>query len=305
MPVEWDADQRDRATGVLLGTAAGDALGAGYEFTYPAPDSVIEMRGGGSPRWEPGEWTDDTAMAVGVALAAAEHGTLHHDAGLDAVAREFVRWWDTRPKDVGYQTSQILQWRSAGAADMRRRSFELDGLTGGNGSLMRTAPVALCYLDDPGNCAAAARAVSELTHSDERAGEACVLWSWAIRHAVLHGTYDGVRDGLALVDADFWADLLDRAESGSPADFPKNGWVVHALQTAWWAITHTESLPGALEAAVRAGGDTDTTAAIAGGLAGARWGASAIPPQWVALLHGYPRLGGADLVALTRRIVDR
>src|SRR5690349_9760324 len=117
------------------------------------------MRGGGSLRWEPGEWTDDTAMAVGVALAAAEHGALHHPAGLDAVARQFVRWWDSRPKDVGYQTSQVLQWRSADAADMRRRSFELDGLTGGNGSLMRTAPVALCYLDDPDNCARAARAV--------------------------------------------------------------------------------------------------------------------------------------------------
>ncbi|MGW5519461.1 ADP-ribosylglycohydrolase family protein [Nocardia africana] len=303
--MDRDAGQRDRAQGVLLGTAAGDALGAGYEFTHPAADSVIEMRGGGSLRWEPGEWTDDTAMAVGVALAAAEHGALHHPAGLDAVARQFVRWWDSRPKDVGYQTSQVLQWRSADAADMRRRAFELDGLTGGNGSLMRTAPVALCYLDDPGNCARAARAVSELTHSDVRAGEACVLWSWAIRHAVLYGNYDGVRGGLAFVDADFWAAVLDEAESGTPADFPKNGWVVHALQTAWWAIAHTESLPAALEAAVRAGGDTDTTAAIAGGLLGARWGASAIPPQWVALLHGYPRLRGDDPVTLTRRIVDR
>src|SRR5205807_2734305 len=123
----------------------------------------------------------------------------------------------------------------------------------------------------------------------------------AIRHAVLYGNYDGVRQALSKVDAGFWGPLLDKAECGTPADFPKNGWVVHALQTAWWAITHTESLPAALEAAVRAGGDTDTTAAITGGLAGARWGASAIPPQWVELLHGYPRLRGADLIGLTRR----
>lgn len=99
--------------------------------------------------------------------------------------------------------------------------------------------------------------------------------------------------------------LLDKAECGVPADFPKNGWVVHALQTAWWAITHADTLPAALELAVRAGGDTDTTAAIAGGLLGARWGASAIPREWRDKLHGYPGYREADLLEITTRIVNR
>ncbi|UGT41048.1 ADP-ribosylglycohydrolase family protein [Nocardia yamanashiensis] len=300
------AEQADRARGVLLGTAAGDALGAGYEFTHPKPDVVIRMKGGGAFDWAPGEWTDDTAMAIAVARAAAEAGNLHEESGLDAVAREFVAWWDTRPKDVGAQTSQVLRHRDLSGREMQIHAHELGGLKAGNGSLMRTAPVALVYLDDePIKCAKAAAVVSSLTHYDPQAMQACKIWSLAIRHAVLHGTYDGVREALSIVDAGFWGPLLDTAEHGAPEDFPKNGWVVHALQTAWWAITHTDSLPAALEAAVRAGGDTDTTAAIAGGLLGARWGASAIPAEWLELLHGYPGYRADDLDKLTERILER
>ncbi|WP_067704858.1 ADP-ribosylglycohydrolase family protein [Nocardia jejuensis] len=303
--MELTAEQIDRAEGVLLGTAAGDALGAGYEFTHPGPDVVIDMIGGGTFDWAPGEWTDDTSMAIAVAKGAAEAGALHEEAGLNAVAAEFVSWWDSKPPDVGFQTGQVLQWRSPTGREMQVRAHDLGGLKAGNGSLMRTAPVALAYLDDPEHCMKAAAVVSSLTHYDPQAMQACKLWSWAIRHAVLHGTYDGVREGLSSVDAGFWAPLLDTAENGGPEDFPKNGWVVHALQTAWWAITNTDDLPAALELAVRAGGDTDTTAAIAGGLLGARWGASAIPERWRGLLNGYPGYRADDLVALTHRIISR
>ncbi|QLY33648.1 ADP-ribosylglycohydrolase family protein [Nocardia huaxiensis] len=300
--MDLSAEQADRAAGVLLGTAAGDALGAGYEFTHPRPEVVIDMIGGGAFNWAPGEWTDDTAMAIAIARAGAEAGNLHEESGLDAVAAEFVRWWDSEPPDVGNQTAQILQWRSTSGREMQVHAHELGGLKAGNGSLMRTAPVALAYLGDEMLCKKAAALVSSLTHYDEQAIGACKLWTLAIRHAVLYGTYDGVRESLSLVDAGFWGPLLDRAETGSPEDFPKNGWVVHALQTAWWAITNAETLPGALELAVRAGGDTDTTAAIAGGLLGARWGASAIPQRWRDLLHGYPGYRADDLLALTDRL---
>ncbi|MRH90062.1 ADP-ribosylglycohydrolase family protein [Nocardia sp. SYP-A9097] len=303
--MELTTEQADRAAGVLLGTAAGDALGAGFEFTHPGPEVVIEMKGGGSFDWAPGEWTDDTSMAIAVARAAARAGNLHEEAGLDAVAAEFIAWWDSKPADVGFQTSQVLQWRSTSGREMQVRAHDLGGLKAGNGSLMRTAPVALAYLDDEPHCAKAAAVVSSLTHYDMQAMQACKLWTLAIRHAVLYGTYGGVRQALSIVDSGFWGPLLDKAECGTPADFPKNGWVVHALQTAWWAITHADTLPAALELAVRAGGDTDTTAAIAGGLLGARWGASAIPAEWRAKLHGYPGYQEADLLALTDSIVNR
>lgn len=299
-----DTDRSDRAAGVLLATAAGDALGAGYEFTHPDPGTVVDMIGGGPFDWAPGEWTDDTSMAAAVALAARDHVDISTGAGLDAIAAHFVAWFDTKPADIGNQTRSVLNYRSSSAADMTRRAASIPGRTGGNGSLMRTAPVALAYLDDAEKCVDAAGAISALTHSDPRAGEACRMWSFAIRHAVLHGTFDGVRLWLdsAGEAAEFWRPLLDDAERGEPSDFPNNGWVVHALQTAWWAITGADDLVGALERCVLAGGDTDTTAAIAGGLVGARWGASAVPERWRSMLHGYPTSTGEDLVALAADI---
>ncbi|MEU1431544.1 ADP-ribosylglycohydrolase family protein [Nocardia sp. NPDC005746] len=301
--MELTPEQADRALGVLLGTAAGDALGAGYEFTHPGPDVEIRMKGGGAFRWAPGEWTDDTAMAVAVARAAAVAGDLCSPEGLDAVAAEFVAWWDAEPVDIGNQTRQVLEHRDRTGRAMQLRAHDLPGLKAGNGSLMRTAPVALAYLDDAEKCGKAAKLVSSLTHYDMQAMQACKLWTLAIRHAVLFGTYDGLREALSQVDTGFWEPLLDKAESGVPADFAKNGWVVHALQTAWWAITHAETLPAALELAVRAGGDTDTTAAIAGGLLGARWGASAVPAEWREIVHGYPSYRADDLDTLTRQIL--
>ena len=177
---------------------------------------------------------------------------------------------------------------------------------------MRTAAVGIAYLDDAAACVEAALLVSDLTHVDPRAGQACQLWSFAIRHAVLHGTFDGVRGYLDVCEPaarQFWAPLLDQAETGSPQDFPKNGWVVHALQTAWWAIVHADQtdarhLAAGAGTGGRAGNDTDTTAAIAGGLLGARWGASAVPARWRRKLHGWPGLHARDLVALAVRTAN-
>ncbi|MDV6233129.1 ADP-ribosylglycohydrolase family protein [Rhodococcus cercidiphylli] len=296
--------QHDRARGVLLGTAVGDALGAGYEFGYPSPETTIAMVGGGAFDWAPGEWTDDTSMALCVARALEQGGDI------DDIAENFRAWFAQNPPDVGNQTRSVLAQTTLSGAEMTAAAASLSGRTGGNGSLMRTAPVALAYLDDAAGCRAAAARISALTHSDPHAGEACQLWTHAIRYAVLRGTYGGVREFLAEVDTDvreFWQPLLDQAQEGQPSDFPNNGWVVHALQTAWWAIHRSADsdrpLPAALELCVRAGGDTDTTAAIAGGLLGARWGASAVPREWRDIVRGYPGLRADDLDRITTNII--
>ena len=88
----------DRAAGVLLASAAGDALGAGYEFTYPSADTPIAMIGGGPFGFEPGEWTDDTSMAVAVARVTATGVDLRTTAGLDAVAAGFAQWYASQPE---------------------------------------------------------------------------------------------------------------------------------------------------------------------------------------------------------------
>jgi ADP-ribosyl-[dinitrogen reductase] hydrolase len=317
--------QLDRAVGVLLGLAAGDALGAPCEFGPPrGPDLEVAMVGGGGFGWEPGEWTDDTSMAIAIAEVAATGADLRQDKLLDALT---LRWheWSQHAKDVGVQTRSVLSRAGAqgiSAKTARAESLSLHERTGrtvGNGSLMRTAPVALAYLDDEAALVEAARIVSELTHFDPEAGEACVLWCCAIRHAILTGELN-IRIGLQYIDTDrreLWASRLDVAEASQPSNFADNGWVVEALQAAWCAITTTpipeddpatgvfrvDHLRLALDAAVRGGGDTDTVAAIAGGLLGATYGALAIPAEWRRLLHGWPGMAARDLVTLATRIV--
>ncbi|MGV0838465.1 ADP-ribosylglycohydrolase family protein [Mycolicibacterium thermoresistibile] len=320
------AARHDRIEGVLLGTAAGDALGAPYEFQPPrGPELEVAMTGGGP--WAPGEWTDDTAMAVAIAEVAATGADLREPAAQDAVVARWYEWSRTA-KDVGIQTRSVLTAAARGGTITASRAraeaaahHDRTGRSGGNGSLMRTAPVALAYLDDEAAMVQAAREISELTHFDPDAGDACVLWCAVIRHAVLTGELDA-RIGLNHLDADrrtLWWDRLDDAESARPADFPRNGWVVEALQAAWSAISTTAvpvddpatgsyraaHLRLALDAAVRGGYDTDTVAAIAGGLLGAAYGASAVPLQWRTLLHGWPDLTARDLVRLAGAIARK
>lgn len=308
--------QNDRVEGVLLATAAGDALGAPYEFgPGRGPDLEVDMIGGRG--WEPGEWTDDTAMAIAIAEVAATGADLRDSAAQDKIV---TRWqgWSRSAKDVGIQTSAVLSAASRGgpitAARARAEAKALHERTGrsaGNGSLMRTAPVALAYLEDEDAMVQAARAISELTHYDPDAGDACVLWCCAIRHAVLTGELS-VRIGLRHIDSerrDLWEKRLDAAEASMPSSFANNGWVVAALQAAWSAIATTpvptvraEHLRLGLDAAVRAGNDTDTVAAIAGGLLGAAYGASAVPLEWRMLLHGWPDLTAHGVVGLAAAI---
>lgn len=302
--------QLDRAAGVLLASACGDALGAPYEFGPPLPpDKPVGMIGGGGYCWEPGEWTDDTSMAIPIAEVAAEGLDLRSPEAQNRIARRWVAW-SMQAKDVGIQTSQVLGRAGPDCTgkSMTRIAADLHailGRSGGNGSLMRTAPVALAYLNDPSGLSDAARQISAMTHHDPEAGEACAIWCEAIRHAVLEGTFDGLRpavDDLPRRRRKVWHQRVDEAEANPPEHFSKNSWVVQALQGAWSAISRTavpddepangtfaaQHLQLSLEAAVRGGRDTDTVAAIAGGLLGARWGASALPGQWTGILHGWP-----------------
>jgi ADP-ribosyl-[dinitrogen reductase] hydrolase len=321
--------QMDRAAGVLLGQAAGDALGVPYEFgTPPGPDEPALMTGGGLINGAPGEWSDDTAMAVAVAQAAVRHRDLASPEGLSDVARGFLTWYAGRPADIGIQTRAVLSAVADRANDpgIGHRMHEAAAVyarrnprSAGNGALMRTAPVALASLTDREQAARAARAVAELTHADPLAGDSCVLWSEAIRVAVLDGRTE-VDAGLDLLPGgrrDTWSGLIHDARTRPPSTFRPNGYTVTALQAAVAAVTQTEvptldpshhrlpcqHLQDALHAAVRIGDDTDTVAAIAGGLLGARWGASAVPWRWRRLVHGWPGLLSRGLQAFGTSIV--
>jgi ADP-ribosyl-[dinitrogen reductase] hydrolase len=321
MTVQPQGGTTDRVEGTLLGGACGDALGVPYEFgSAPlAADEVPRMIGGGLGPYAPGEWSDDTQMAVVVARVAAEGG-LGDGAALDAVVEGWVDWLRGGASDVGNQTRAVLGEVAAGsrsspAEDARLASYALHARTGhtaGNGSLMRTAPVALAFLDDPAALAERARAISGLTHADPLAGDACVLWCHAIRVAVLDGVVPDLADLVAELPAerrDQWAGWIVEADSGHPGDFAPNGFVVTALQAAWSAIRHPwpDDSPtvGGLVAAVHAGNDTDTVAAIAGAVLGAAHGAASLPQQWLDDVHGWPGLRADDLRDLARRVAGR
>lgn len=326
-------DREDRAAGVLLGAACGDALGVPYEFAARLSEGEVpEMVGGGLGPYEPGEYSDDTQMAVCVAQALRDHDEPRSDLALEQTARAFLTWRREGASDIGAQTANILGdterdlaargvrgEEGAGAAEtMARLSARMFGSgqrCAGNGSLMRTAPLALAHLDDPHQLAETARLYSLLTHGDPLAAQACVLWCEAVRRAVVHGTYEGLHAGLDLLEAgarDTWSRYLAAAEGAPPSAFAPNGFVVPALQAAWSAIVHTpvnaddpDRYGAPVQAAVRAGDDTDTVAAIAGALVGARWGRSAIPKDYLAAVHGWPGYRDDGLTALAGEIVRR
>lgn len=304
----------DRARGALLGTAVGDALGAGYEFKPPL-DKDVPVVFKASPGLAPGEYTDDTAQTIAIALAASRSDLRE---SLDEVAKEFFRWYEEDGGGIGIQTQRIFR-------EVKDRSFANDLLeqsisfldanerAAGNGSLMRTGVVALPYLSSVETVAEVASEVSALTHADLDCREACIIWSKAIRHAILFENFDGIQ--LAINDLpsfrqNYWNDLFDEADAVSDAsEFTNNGWVIHAIQAAFKVIMSTatetpEHLVLGIEAAVRVGNDTDTVAAIAGALLGARWGYSAIPKAWLDQIHGWPGYATADLVALADQITE-
>jgi len=300
----------DRVKGAVCGGAAGDALGAGYEFTNPHPDDQIVMKGGGAFNWAPGEWTDDTAMAVAILDVLAQG---HCD--IEQVGDNFLSWYASSPPDVGIQTSAVLSSAKNGALLILagQEFYDKYPNKAGNGALMRTGPVALSALGDREAVTENATAIASLTHAHPDSTTACVLWSLAIEEAIMTSETDdvfdwegAVKNGLSFLDsssASRWEELIDEAIQGPSALFNPNGYVASAFQAALSAITETpvpainpsDHFMKALETAIRIGDDCDTVAAIAGSLLGARWGVSAIPEDWKAIIHG-TRTVGSEIV---------
>ena len=267
------------------------------------------MIGGGLGGWEPGEWTDDTQMALCIAEEAATG-----DLGTTEVAGRFLDWYRGEPADVGVQTRAVLSGAS-GPADVARAAAGYFSRhprnSAGNGSLMRTAPVALACLGDDEALISQAMEISALTHADPLACEACAIWCVAIDRAVREGkgVLEGVGEGIGFLPGErrsYWRERVDEVLAAGPSSFRPNGFVVRAFQAALAAIVHTpvpsempcRHLSASLQTAVRIGDDTDTVAAIAGAWLGARWGATAVPARWAIRLHGWPGYRAKDLVRL-------
>ncbi|PRQ05099.1 ADP-ribosylglycohydrolase family protein [Enhygromyxa salina] len=297
-------DDRDhRIEGGLLGLLIGDALGVPYEFHGPADipaHEQIEMR----PPTEfrrahasvaPGTWSDDGAQALCLLASLLERGQLE----LRDFGQRMVRWFDSgylavdaAVFDVGIQTRTALARLAAGQdPEQSGPSGEYDN---GNGSLMRVLPLALWHRGDDRALVRDAMRSSLPTHGHLRSQLCCAIYClWARRmlegveqHAAWNAAVDLLGE-LALAHADpdqLQAELaaidLRRAPAGSGS-----GYVVDCLHSARLALEH-DSFEAVVKAAVAIGNDTDTTAAVAGGLAGIRSGTAGIPARWRRELRG-------------------
>ncbi|GAA1622638.1 ADP-ribosylglycohydrolase family protein [Nonomuraea maheshkhaliensis] len=297
-----------RAVGAIVGSAVGDALGAPFEFgppgafssRFPLPSAGGEMSGGGG--WDSGEATDDTQMAVHVAESLLEHGGLN----LPDIFARFQRWAADDPKDIGLQTEDVLTrglpWDQAATAH-----YQSSHRAAGNGALMRATPSAVYFARDGRQATMdAARHIAALTHGDPAAREGTAIFHDLIRIA-LNGAdpVDELSQTLAAVQPDHrqrYATVL--ATDWHPDHATEfNGAVWPCLGSAVWALRTTRSYKDAIRAAIDLGGDTDTVAAVTGGLAGAVYGPTAIPTHWTDPLH-IPLPGSSGRILRLPHLLD-
>jgi ADP-ribosyl-[dinitrogen reductase] hydrolase len=294
---------RDRYRGALLAAAAGDALGATLEFMSPAAiqrehGQLRDIIGGGWLKVAPGEITDDTQMALCIARSLAERGAFE----ADDIAARFVAWHASKPKDIGNTTAHALEqlargvpWEQAG----QRTHEAMRPRDASNGSIMRCAPIALYARADPARIAQISADASRITHANPLCVAASVALNAAIAALLTDPTADPLTVALAATDDETLRAALAAVPNLTPAELPASGYVLDTLQAAFWAVIQHATLEEAIIAGVNLGNDSDTTGAVAGALAGARWGMAAIPERWLNVLQ--PR---AELTQLADKLLE-
>ena len=283
---------RDRIVGCLSGLAVGDALGTTLEFQQPGTfEPIQDMVGGGPFGLEPGQWTDDTSMALCLADSLVECG------GFDPAdqMRRYVRWWrdghrSSRPGncfDIGNTVRDALaRFERTGEPF----AGSTDAMSAGNGSLMRLAPVAMFHAGQPLEAIGRAADSSRTTHGAAEAVDACRYLAMLIVNA-LRG-----EPKAALLSEGFdpagsiWAErpLAPRIRAIVAGSYKHkevstiraSGYVVHTLEAALWAFHSSSNFKDGALLAVNLGEDADTTGAVYGQLAGAYYGAAGIPQDW-------------------------
>ena len=273
----------DRAIGALLGLAIGDAIGTTLEFrardTYEA---LTDMVGGGPFSLKVGEWTDDTAMA----LALSDSLEAHEDLDERDLLGRFINWWQWgiysctgECFDIGITTRQALvRWQSTKDPNCG----SIDPMSAGNGSLMRLAPVAIRFWNDRARLRDVAERQSKTTHGAPESIDACIAFAEVLADAiegrsrleVLRARSEPYVGAIGTIMRGQWREKA-RTEIHS------TGYVAHSLEAALWCVDRTTAYRDAVLMAANLGEDADTTAAITGQLAGALYGASGIPENWV------------------------
>ena len=312
MSVDLTPSLLDRARGALLGQLVGDALGTTLEFQSAAsilkryPNGLRDVIGGGPFKVLPGQVTDDSELALGLARSLAGAG----DYDADAVAGAYVAWYRSEPFDVGGTIGQAFRGATpTGAGAAATVLARANHASQANGALMRVAPLAIWgWTLAPARLAALAAFDARLSHPHPACQDANVAYTHAIALALrerlpaeeVHArtlAFAGERD----LDPDVVA-VLEDAAAGPPADYVANmGWYRIALQNAFHQLLAAPSFEEGLVATVAAGGDTDTNGCIAGALLGAVHGEERIPARWRQVVLACRTDRGADYQARDAR----
>ena len=286
-------EEKGRFLGTLLGLAAGESLGAPFEFKkageFPTPK---EITGGGL--WQPGEPTDDVDLTLAL-LRVVARGKF----ALNDLAAGYLKWFNGKPKDVGNLTKAALLNLRAGEGPEQSGALaweDSDRKAAGNGSVMCCAPIGLLHFKNQDGLVEDATAASRITHYDPRCVGSCVAVTTAIALLVKGEPDEAVTRAAAAGGAisDDVLAVIDRATHKKPeqltVDGSDMGYCLVTLELAFAALCSAQSFEEGLIAVVSRGGDTDTNGCVAGALLGAKFGKNAIPERWVSKLKAAPEL---------------
>ncbi|UOQ96085.1 ADP-ribosylglycohydrolase family protein [Hymenobacter sp. 5317J-9] len=325
-----------QARAALLGLAVGDALGVPVEFAPRAArqkDPVVGMRAYGTHHQPAGTWSDDSSLTFCLAETLALPGGCHSAPDLADFARRSINWlyqsyWTAHGEtfDVGNATRAAIDRLQRGVEPSKAGpNSEFDN---GNGALMRILPLAFHDVWRAENLDFNAawmltENVASVTHGHPRSTLGCFLYLLVarclLRGQSLASAYDEARQsayswlqghakGPVFYEWPKYGAFLDGSLPGlGEEDVKATGYVVHTLEAALWCLLRHDTYAATVLAAVNLGDDTDTTGAVAGGLAGLAYGEAAIPDEWLAVLARRAdieqlavRLAGASLASDTR-----
>lgn len=294
---------RNNAIATLLGLAIGDAVGATLEFkvrdTLPP---VLDMEGGGVHELNPGEWTDDTSMALCLGYSLLEKGFDPED--------QLSRYWKWYQHgycsskdhcfDIGITTREALvKYRQRGLLKAVYSEH-----SAGNGALMRLAPISIYYrcpndnLDSLKSLISYAKQSSLTTHNNEMSTDACAYFALLLNKAINNTPKDKIIETseaeafILKLQSKPIRDIMNnkRFLTAERREIKSSGFVVHSLEAALWAFYQTDNFKDAILLATNLADDSDTVAAICGMIAGAHYGIDNIPPDWLRKLYDYKKI---------------
>lgn len=300
-------DKKNRAIGALVGLAVGDAVGTTLEFKERDSENITDMVGGGPFQLEPGQWTDDTSMALCLGYALLKGHEINSIDWATEQLSNYQNWYKN-----GYCSSNGYCFDIGGTTRTAIQNFIKSGsltnnshfLDSGNGSLMRLAPIPIYYnavygVEKYNTLVQAAVMSSITTHASSLCIQSCIAFATLLNRAI-NGIQipDGVepssstKGSLLTLPEQIWEltgvnetlviDIMNGSYKTKTRDqIRSSGYVIDSLEAALWAFYSTDNFKDAILLAANLGDDADTVAAITGQLAGAYYGLDGIPTDWV------------------------